>query len=54
MAKVIDNGITYLRHFIAYKGVLMVNDEMYSSFTHCVELGILPLAHATNGDSIAQ
>ena len=40
---------------MAYKGALMVDDdEMYSSFKRCAELGALPLVHAENGDVVAQ
>ncbi len=40
---------------MAYKGALMVNDdEMYSSFQRCAELGALPMVHAENGDVVAQ
>ena len=40
---------------MAYKGALMVDDdEMYSSFQRCAELGALPLVHAENGDVVAQ
>ncbi|MDY6859270.1 MAG: dihydropyrimidinase, partial [Pseudomonadota bacterium] len=43
------------KHFMAYKGSLMVNDdEMYSSFKRCAELGALPLVHAENGDVVAE
>jgi dihydropyrimidinase len=39
---------------MAYKGSLMVNDdEMFSSFQRCAELGALPLVHAENGDVVA-
>ncbi len=42
------------KHFMAYKGALMVNDdEMFSSFQRCAELGALPLVHAENGDVVA-
>jgi dihydropyrimidinase len=38
---------------MAYKGSLMVNDdEMFSSFQRCAELGALPLVHAENGDVV--
>ncbi|MDB5506226.1 MAG: Dihydropyrimidinase [Devosia sp.] len=54
MAEVVDRGITTFKHFMAYKGSLMVNDdEMFSSFTRCAELGALPLVHAENGDIVA-
>ena len=55
MADVVDKGITSFKHFMAYKGALMVDDdEMYSSFQRCAELGALPLVHAENGDVVAQ
>nr|CCF71005.1 putative dihydropyrimidinase [Aminobacter sp. DSM 24755] len=55
MAEVVDKGITSFKHFMAYKGALMVDDdEMYSSFKRCAELGALPLVHAENGDVVAQ
>ena len=50
-----DKGINTFKHFMAYKGALMVDDdEMYSSFQRCAELGALPLVHAENGDVVAQ
>ena len=55
MADVVDKGITSFKHFMAYKGALMVDDdEMYSSFQRCAALGALPLVHAENGDVVAQ
>jgi len=54
MADVVDRGITSFKHFMAYKGALMVDDdEMYSSFQRCADLGALPLVHAENGDVVA-
>ncbi len=54
MADVVDRGITSFKHFMAYKGSLMVNDdEMFASFGRCAELGALPLVHAENGDVVA-
>ena len=50
-----DKGINTFKHFMAYKGALMVDDdEMYSSFQRCAELGAMPLVHAENGDVVAQ
>lgn len=50
-----QHGINTFKHFMAYKGALMVDDdEMYSSFQRCAELGALPLVHAENGDVVAQ
>ena len=54
MADVVDRGITSFKHFMAYKGALMVNDdEMFASFQRCADLGALPLVHAENGDVVA-
>jgi dihydropyrimidinase len=53
-AVVQDRGINTFKHFMAYKGALMVNDdEMFASFRRCAELGALPLVHAENGDVVA-
>jgi len=49
-----EKGINTFKHFMAYKGSLMVNDdEMFASFSRCAELGALPLVHAENGDVVA-
>lgn len=54
MGEVVDRGITSFKHFMAYKGALMVNDdEMLASFQRCSALGALPLVHAENGDVVA-
>jgi dihydropyrimidinase len=48
-------GITSFKHFMAYKGALMVNDdEMFASFRRCGDLGALALVHAENGDVVAE
>ncbi|MBP1846377.1 dihydropyrimidinase [Rhizobium petrolearium] len=53
-AVVLNHGINTFKHFMAYKGALMVNDdEMFASFSRCAELGALPLVHAENGDVVA-
>jgi dihydropyrimidinase len=50
-----EKGINTFKHFMAYKGALMVHDdEMYASFKRCAELGALPLVHAENGDVVAE
>jgi dihydropyrimidinase len=55
MPLVVDKGITSFKHFMAYKGALMVDDdEMYSSFQRVAEVGGLPMVHAENGDVVAQ
>jgi len=50
-----EKGINTFKHFLAYKGALMVNDdELYASFKRCAELGATPLVHAENGDVVAE
>ena len=50
-----DKGINTFKHFLAYKGALMVNDdELYASFQRCAELGAIPMVHAENGDVVAE
>ncbi|WP_185984525.1 dihydropyrimidinase [Aureimonas mangrovi] len=54
MPKVVAEGVNSFKHFMAYKGALMVNDdEMFASFSRCAEIGALPLVHAENGDVVA-
>ncbi len=54
-AVVRDRGINTFKHFMAYKGALMIeDDEMYASFKRCAELGALPLVHAENGDIVQE
>jgi len=54
MEVVVQRGINTFKHFMAYKGALMVNDdEMFASFQRCAALGALPLVHAENGDIVA-
>jgi dihydropyrimidinase len=55
MQAVVDKGITSFKHFMAYKGALMVNDdELFASFSRCGELGALAMVHAENGDVVAE
>ena len=55
MPEVVKRGVNTFKHFMAYKGALMVNDdEMYQSFLRCAEIGAIPLVHAENGDVIAR
>jgi len=50
-----ERGINTFKHFLAYKGALMVNDdELFASFKRCAELGATPLVHAENGDVVAE
>jgi dihydropyrimidinase len=46
-------GINTFKHFMAYKGALMVDDDaLFHSFRRCAGLGALPLVHAENGDVV--
>ncbi|MTH59917.1 dihydropyrimidinase [Paracoccus litorisediminis] len=55
MDEVVKRGITSFKHFMAYKGALMVNDdEMFSSFRRVGDLGGVALVHAENGDVVAE
>jgi dihydropyrimidinase len=55
MPEVVKRGVNTFKHFMAYKGALMVNDdELYQSFLRCAEIGAIPLVHAENGDVIAR
>jgi dihydropyrimidinase len=55
MAESVKAGITSFKHFMAYKGALMVNDdEMFASFRRVGDLGGLALVHAENGDVVAE
>ena len=50
-----DRGINTFKHFMAYKGALMVNDdEMFASFSRLAELGGIAMVHAENGDVVAE
>ena len=50
-----ERGINTFKHFMAYKGALMVeDDEMYASFQRCAAIGALPMVHAENGDIVAE
>ena len=54
MGEVVKRGVNTFKHFMAYKGALMVDDdEMFASFQRCAALGALPLVHAENGDVVA-
>ncbi|WP_304615897.1 dihydropyrimidinase [Paracoccus sp. (in: a-proteobacteria)] len=55
MQAVVDRGITSFKHFMAYKGALMVNDdELFASFRRVGDLGGLAMVHAENGDVVAE
>ena len=55
MQAVVDRGITSFKHFMAYKGALMVNDdELFASFRRVGDLGGIAMVHAENGDVVAE
>jgi dihydropyrimidinase len=55
MPEVVKRGITSFKHFLAYKGALMVNDEeLFASFRRLSELGGVAMVHAENGDVVAE
>jgi dihydropyrimidinase len=55
MPKVVEKGITSFKHFLAYKGALMVNDEeLFASFRRLRELGAVAMVHAENGDIVME
>ena len=55
MEESVKAGITSFKHFMAYKGALMVNDdELFASFRRVGDLGGLALVHAENGDVVAE
>ena len=54
MKDAVEMGVNSFKHFMAYKGALMIeDDEMFASFKRCKELGALPMVHAENGDLVA-
>ena len=55
MKNAVEMGVNSFKHFMAYKGALMIeDDEMFASFKRCGELGALPMVHAENGDLVAE
>ncbi len=50
-----EEGINSFKHFMAYKGAIMADDELlYNSFTRSLELGAMPTVHAENGELVFQ
>jgi dihydropyrimidinase len=49
-----DHGVNSFKHFMAYKGAIMVDDAvMLHSFTRAKELGAICNIHAENGEAVA-
>ncbi|TNE58688.1 MAG: dihydropyrimidinase [Alphaproteobacteria bacterium] len=52
---VMEEGVNSFKHFMAYKGAIMADDEiLYNSFTRALELGAIPTVHAENGEMVIQ
>ncbi|GCB60745.1 hypothetical protein scyTo_0006920 [Scyliorhinus torazame] len=50
-----EKGVNSFKMFMAYKGVFMLQDnELYSVFCHCKELGAIAQVHAENGHLIEE
>ncbi len=48
-----DHGVNSFKHFMAYKGAIMADDEiLVNSFSRALELGAIPTVHAENGDLV--
>ena len=53
MRRIAKEGVTTFKHFMAYKGSIMVDDEiMLASFMECAKIGGTPLVHAENGEAV--
>ena len=50
-----DHGVNSFKHFMAYKGAIMADDEvLVHSFRRAAELGALCTVHAENGELVVQ
>ncbi|MCQ4164212.1 dihydropyrimidinase [Tahibacter harae] len=50
-----QHGVASFKHFMAYKGAIMADDEiLVNSFRRALELGALPTVHAENGELVFQ
>ena len=50
-----EHGVNSFKHFMAYKGAIMADDEiLVNSFSKASELGALPTVHAENGELVYQ
>ncbi len=48
-----EHGVNSFKHFMAYKGAIMIDDEiMVSSFSRALKLGAVPTVHAENGELV--
>ncbi len=50
-----EHGVNSFKHFMAYKGAIMADDEiLVNSFSRALELGAIPTVHAENGELVFQ
>mgnify|MGYP001546693778 FL=1 len=48
-----EHGVNSFKHFMAYKGAIMADDEiLVNSFSRALELGAVPTVHAENGELV--
>ncbi|MGA8206048.1 MAG: dihydropyrimidinase [Woeseiaceae bacterium] len=48
-----DHGVNSFKHFMAYKGAIMADDEvLVNSFSRALELGAIVTVHAENGELV--
>jgi dihydropyrimidinase len=48
-----EYGVNSFKHFMAYKGAIMADDEvLVNSFTRAIELGAIVTVHAENGELV--
>ena len=48
-----EHGVNSFKHFMAYKGTIMADDEiLVNSFSRALELGAIPTVHAENGELV--
>ena len=53
MKRMVQNGITSFKFFMAYKGVMSLDDvSMFKAFQAARDLGALCIVHAENGDIV--
>ena len=50
-----EHGVNSFKHFMAYKGAIMADDEtLVNSFSRALELRAIPTVHAENGELVFQ